>query len=534
MSFSKNKTITFNSIIKMEIDHQRDLVPLLEKLYDISYVSAKELLHEIADLPMESNLKLFWKLACILYDDEQDQIQNNFNKWVCEAVHDTIPFDCHPFLRALFLNDTEGKIKEAKKIHPEFQLVFYSSKKNIKDAKKVPPFLQNKSFKYGRESIPGSSVWALIMGDTTQILSLKLPWVFLFTLHFWNSGNEISSFYDTMKSENKNHEQDPIYLLMKYYSKIYPPNDGDILLADIASLLPPLDMFFFLKIFQAIDNNVSENSISLALNIVQYQLIQMDYLDESIDLLSNNTKDSGQDKFIFQLAQYISSPEPKLTKTEKHMIEKCSDVIDKRYMYLYKANKAQILQEFNSSKSLEYAGRATDFFLESAGITRFKQETNSSTSTTNSSNSNDSNDSDSNEFDSENEEIDPFNFQYANYQAYDVYLVKAMIKGEGLDKLYEWSGIFEKHQDAADMSDGTQTYQMAFEAIKLSDKNEIVDQSLLERIADAIKKNTKLYIRFRYYVASKLYKQPNGFALFSEFELIKKDKLLEIYEEAFQ
>ena len=69
-------------------------------------------------------------------------------------------------------------------------------------------------------------------------------------------------------------------------------------------------------------------------------------------------------------------------------------------MYLYKANKAQILQEFNSSKSLEYAGRATDFFLESAGITRFKQETNSSTSTTNSSNSNDSNDSDSNEFDS--------------------------------------------------------------------------------------------------------------------------------------
>lgn len=554
----------------MELDHQHDLVPLLKNLYDISYKSAKDLLHEIASLEMETSLKLFWRLACILYDDDQDELQNNFNEWIHEAIRDIVPkeSECHPFIHALFLNDTEKLIKAANKINPYLALIFDSPTKKIEIAKKVPSILKDKNFKYGENTIPGAAVWALIMGDVSQILTLKLPWVLLFTLHYWNSDESISSslltafqsFCDTNKFIIQDNEQDPIFLLLKYYSIDHATNSADKKLADVASLLPPLDMFFFLKMFKAMDHNVSENSISLALNIAEYQLIQMDCLEETVDILNNHTKDSSQE--ILQLAQYVASPEDQLTKIEKYMIKSCPDVLNKRYMYLFKGNKTQILQEeFNSNKSLDYAGRATDFFLEAAGISQIKQAasstnsyTDSTTNSTNSnSNSNDSNDSDqstndsnsngfnvddsnNNDFESDDfdqEEIDPENLQIANYQAYNVYLVKAMMKGEGLNKLFQWSGKFAKYPDMADISDGTQIYKI-FEAIKVAEKGEVVDQSLLETIADEIKLNTKLYTRFRYYVASQFYKQPNGFALFSENEMTPKEKLLEIYEDAFQ
>ena len=377
-----------------ELDHQRDLVPLLEKLYSLSYRSAKELLHEIDSLNMETALKLFWRLACILYDDEQDKLQSNFDSWIHEAIHDVVPNDCDEFLHALFLNDINEKIRLAQNISPELAFVFVSPTRKIEDAKNVPSFLNDRHFKYGENTIPGSAVWALIIGDISHFFSLNLPWIFLFTLHYWNSDDSIKSslltaflsFTKATQSKIKIHEQDPIYLLMKYYSRDFPQNYADKILSDIASLLPPLDMFFFLKIFQAMNHDVSENSITLAMNIAQYQLIQMDCLIESIDILNNHTKDSSQE--ILQLAQYAASPERGLNKVERHLIKNCSNVLDKKYVYFFKGSKAQILQEvFNDNKTLDYAGRATDFFLEAAGISQSKHETSST-------NSNDSNDSD--------------------------------------------------------------------------------------------------------------------------------------------
>ena len=497
-----------------ELDHQRSLCPFVFSASKLDYNSAKDLIASISKLKMNHKVKNFWSLFEIFYGNgkKEKHIEKQLaevDRWLHSLVKGLIPNKIHPFISALFLNDRNKMLKESKGISAYLPLVFAAPSKLQEEVKSVPSFFSNKSFQFGEHEILGETIWQLLMGDVSGMMSVDVPWELLFALHYWHYVGEadIKAAFQVfanidLKQTYQNIDKDPIFLLLDFYSKDSKDSRD---LVNIASYLPPIDCYLFLKIAQKIFKKIGfqDDPFITAMKTAIFQLMKMKCYKEAIFIL--NGENYNNDADVDRLARRLASIKTKLTETEEYLIEASKSdegsegAITKKEIYRYKGVKARELQEvFPINKSLKIAGRVVDFFLESTKQPDFEVQ---------------------------------FFFEALD-QAYNVYLQKAMKTGEGLDKLFEWAPKFaEKEEETADY-DCLQIYKI-FEAIKQAQEGEIVDPNLLKEIATDITHTKRHSFRFKYYVISELINQPNAFELFSESTSAPRDKLLELIKTAY-
>jgi len=251
-----------------------ELIPLLK---DITYSSAKKLLGDISNVKQGSSEANFWTLFSLLWSsNDDDTIQSEISKWLRESINDTIPTDCDPFIRALFLHD-ESVFSIGASISPYIPLVL-SGGKIPKDVPiSVPSFLSSSVYKFGTLYIPGKAIWELINGNFDEIEAIDLDTLLSFALYMWYcvGNNDLKSaillFTGKRKYDGLSKKSDPIFLLLRYFAS------SDVSISSISSSIPPIDSLFFTVVFSAlISKALSNMEIRFVLNLLSSQLFAVD------------------------------------------------------------------------------------------------------------------------------------------------------------------------------------------------------------------------------------------------------------------
>ncbi|OHT01516.1 hypothetical protein TRFO_31605 [Tritrichomonas foetus] len=578
-----------------EIDHQNALCQYIDNLKGLNYTSAKQLINDICQIKMSRKDNSFWTLLYILFGDIEEEEQSQLIvSWFNKITQHHLPKNIHPFLRHLFTNQKKEACHYTNEIFPYLSLIFASPSKNPTEAKNVPSFLQDQNYEYGNDSINGSSIWAMIMGDIKPLQKYNISWQLLFALHFWYSVGEADlktafqtfSLVDQSPKLMEETKNDPIYLLLRLCSESsatvksaanvkVKANVADVaIVTDISSLLPPLDCLFFMRICQALElYPYQDDAMDAANKVAVYQLMRMGRVNAAVTLMSDDQFTNDTDSL--KLARFAATASRELDDTERHIIQSCEAVTEKE-IFRFKGVKARLLMEtFHSTQPIQ---KFTQQNNDNSNIHDDDDDANANNSFQNvqlkdeekqfqqscfyfglnSINNNtwqqniNSNKRNAEEFD-ESEcsleyaarvtdlflhaaEFPEYEIQYlteANYQAYDVYLKKAMKLGKGIDRIFDWAPTFKKRLDEMDSYDFLQT-TVIIEALKAAENGETIDPSLLSDISEDIMNPFRHCFRFRHFVASRLLNQPNGFKLFSIADPTPKDKLLELIPKAFR
>lgn len=265
----------------------------------ITYKQAIFILKDITSIRKSSNLRHFWSLCNILWNSENTNDQTRFSEWLLEVSNASIPLNTDPFLSALFTHNINEIHNQASFIDPMFPLLLTAPTNSFDfQVLNVPPFLEKRTFQFGKIKISGSSIWSLLCGSISELSKYDLDWSLLFTLHFWYAfhGTDFQSgflsYTSTQKIKDNKFDLDPIYLTLSFYFM-----NSSSSLFQIASILPPLDAFAFMIIISKIQTDskiiqiISDIFSSLTKPLAS-QLTNLGHPEIATGLLYNSNFDS--------------------------------------------------------------------------------------------------------------------------------------------------------------------------------------------------------------------------------------------------
>ena len=292
---------------------------LIPKLKGIEFVKAKELLGMVAEASKCGECANFWELCRILRNASIDERNKMFSQWIARVVSLKLPKEIDPYIKALFTNNTEEARKIGETISPLLGLLVSSEHNQKLKHEKVPEFFNEKKFKYGTQEITGGDVWMLLTTKFDQLSKYDFPKIIIFALFFFYGGYSdltlaITNFkkFNTLQNDKK---ADRIMAFLSVYDK--PKIEkSDILM--VSKLLPPVDAFFFLKLFSVIDDvKLNDSIFTSAANNAAYVLIKKGSWEYAVAIY--NTVD--QEEKAKLVMEQNSSTELEMTNNELRLIE---------------------------------------------------------------------------------------------------------------------------------------------------------------------------------------------------------------------